>query len=377
MNNVINLILCGSILLLTFLAFTNPNKVNNKANVWFGFFLLSIFVLSTDSIYISLGVNMENVGIQSFLGFSANFLAPLFYLSICYFIKPNRKWRKTDNLHFLFGILFCIFIFSSFTILNNEKHIDDNNKSLVTIFTALSYLFTSLFIIQMIIYGYLTYQKLKKHQENIKLFSSNTTSIDLKWLQNIVLAVNILIVIWIPDMLLDLSSDDFSPINFFLMIGVFFIAYHFIKQKEIYPFSEIEKNEIIEIIEASDTIENKKKLIDDEKLTEIKNNLTHLMNSKKPFLDSEISLVKLSTEMDVTPHQLSYLINNGFDENFYQFINRFRIEEAKKLILDPKNNNLTLIGIAYEVGFSSKSAFNTTFKKITNQTPSEFKKLNN
>ena len=79
--------------------------------------------------------------------------------------------------------------------------------------------------------------------------------------------------------------------------------------------------------------------------------------------------------MNCTPHQLSYIINNGFDENFYQFINRFRIEEAKKLILNPNMNHLSLLGIGFEVGFNSKSVFNTTFKKNTGKTPSEFKKI--
>lgn len=376
MNNVINILLCGSLPLLVFLAFTNPNRVNKKANIWFGFFLLAIFILNLETIFISLGMNTEKASFQSFFSLSANSIAPLFYLSICYYIKPTRVWRKLDYLHFLFGILFCAYIFFAFAYLRDTNKLENNNRILATIFTFFSYLFTVLFVVQLIIYGYLTYKKLEKHQEKIKLYSSNTSNIDLKWLQNIILAINLLIVIWIPDMLLNLSSEKFSPINFCLLIGVFFIAYHFIKQKEIYPFSENQKNEIIEIIEESELIENKKKLVDDQKLQEIKNDLTQLMRSNKSFLDSEISLVKLSNEMNITPHLLSYTINKGFDENFYQFINRFRIEEAKKLILDPNMNHLSLLGIGFEVGFNSKSVFNTTFKKITNQTPSEFKKNN-
>ncbi len=375
MTNLINLLLCGSILLLIFLAFTNPNKVNTKANIWFGFFLLSIFILSIESIYVSLEIAIENNVLQSFIGFSANAIAPLFYFSICYFIKPNLVWHKKDYLHFLFGVLYGVFVFFALYLMNDTVAIDNNNKTLVTLFTVLSYLFTGLFIIQLIVYGYLTFNKLKKHKKNVELFSANTTNIDLKWLQNIVLAVNILIVIWIPDMLLGLSSDNFSLINLFLLIGIFFIAYHFIKQKEIYPFSDSQKEEINEIIDEFDMKDNKKKLIDDKKLQQYKVDLLQLMKIKKPFLDSEISLIKLSSEMDITPHLLSYIVNNGFNENFFQFINRFRIEEAKKMILDPKMNHLSLLGIGFEVGFNSKSVFNTTFKKMMNQTPSEYKKL--
>jgi len=52
------------------------------------------------------------------------------------------------------------------------------------------------------------------------------------------------------------------------------------------------------------------------------------------------------------------------EENFYQFVNRYRIEESKKLLLNPDMNHLSLVGIGYEVGFNSKTVFNTTFKKI-------------
>ncbi|HEX8576272.1 MAG TPA: helix-turn-helix domain-containing protein [Flavobacterium sp.] len=97
------------------------------------------------------------------------------------------------------------------------------------------------------------------------------------------------------------------------------------------------------------------------------------MKNNKPFLDCELTLVKLASMMDISIHQLSYLINTGFDENFYQFINRYRIEEANKLILDESMAHLNFQEIGFEVGFNSKSVFYATFKKYTGQTPSEYK----
>ena len=98
------------------------------------------------------------------------------------------------------------------------------------------------------------------------------------------------------------------------------------------------------------------------------------MDADKPFLDSELTLMKLATKLNSTPHQLSYIINTGFNENFYQFVNRYRVEEAKKIILDPKMDHLSFVGIGFEVGFNSKSVFNTMFKKISGYTPSEYKR---
>ncbi|WP_281979263.1 helix-turn-helix domain-containing protein [Tenacibaculum mesophilum] len=98
------------------------------------------------------------------------------------------------------------------------------------------------------------------------------------------------------------------------------------------------------------------------------------MKTKHLYLDNNINLASLAEEMQITSHQLSYVINNGFNQNFYQFINSYRIEKAKKLLMDKSSEKLSILGIAFESGFSSKTAFNTTFKKLTNQTPSEFKK---
>jgi AraC-like DNA-binding protein len=98
------------------------------------------------------------------------------------------------------------------------------------------------------------------------------------------------------------------------------------------------------------------------------------MEDKKPFLDSDLSLAQLAKLMDLTPHQLSYLINAVFDENFFLFVNRYRVEKVKELLLNKEKNHLSIMGIAFESGFNSKTSFNTAFKKISSETPSEFKK---
>jgi AraC-like DNA-binding protein len=76
--------------------------------------------------------------------------------------------------------------------------------------------------------------------------------------------------------------------------------------------------------------------------------------------------------MDISTHDMSYLLNDGFGQSFFQFINTYRIEEAKRLLMSEKHSHFNMLGIAYASGFSSKTTFNTTFKKLTQQSPSEF-----
>ena len=80
--------------------------------------------------------------------------------------------------------------------------------------------------------------------------------------------------------------------------------------------------------------------------------------------------------LSVPQHHLSQILNEKLNQNFFDFVNNYRIQEAKKLLVSPDGGLLTILAIAEEVGFNSKSAFNNAFKKVTNTTPSEFRKNN-
>ncbi len=105
--------------------------------------------------------------------------------------------------------------------------------------------------------------------------------------------------------------------------------------------------------------------------------LLQVMENEKPFLDGDLTLQKLAERLAIPAQHLSQVINERLDQTFSDFINAYRVEEAKKRLLDPKTQHYTVLAIAEEVGFSSKSSFNAVFKKHTNTTPSEFRKASN
>jgi len=96
------------------------------------------------------------------------------------------------------------------------------------------------------------------------------------------------------------------------------------------------------------------------------------MSESKPFTNPKLSLLELARLLDMPPYILSKVINAGFNKNFFDFINYYRIEEFKRRISDPQFQRYTLLSIAFDVGFNSKTAFNRSFKKITRETPSAF-----
>ncbi len=114
--------------------------------------------------------------------------------------------------------------------------------------------------------------------------------------------------------------------------------------------------------------------LDDAQVAEYVQRLNHIIMEKELFRDDSLSLKLLSGKTGIPHHHLSQVINEHFKKNFYDFINQYRIEEVKKRLAGPGAENVSILEIAYEAGFSSKSAFNRAFKKFTNQTPTQFKR---
>lgn len=97
-----------------------------------------------------------------------------------------------------------------------------------------------------------------------------------------------------------------------------------------------------------------------------------IMTRDKPYLNPDLDLLKLSQLANLNPKITSYIINHDLKMNFYEFVNKYRVEEFKQRVQQPDRDRLTLLGHAYESGFNSKSTFNFVFKKFTGQTPRDY-----
>ncbi|MDF1699338.1 MAG: helix-turn-helix domain-containing protein [Saprospiraceae bacterium] len=126
--------------------------------------------------------------------------------------------------------------------------------------------------------------------------------------------------------------------------------------------------------EAVKPEKKKKELLDAQASKQYADKLTDYLKTEQPYLDSSLSLRSLAAQIDIHPNQLSWLINTAFGKNFNELINHYRIEVFKSIAKDPKNDHLTIEGLAYESGFNSKTVFNTYFKKETGLTPKQFLK---
>jgi YesN/AraC family two-component response regulator len=112
------------------------------------------------------------------------------------------------------------------------------------------------------------------------------------------------------------------------------------------------------------------------KIDDIVNNIVNVIEQQKLYTETELTLKQLADKLQLPSYQVSQAINDGMKKNFYDLINGYRVENAKRLLLDPKNENYTILSVGFEAGFNSKTTFNTVFKKFTGVTPTEFRNKN-
>lgn len=349
-----------SLALLTFIFITNPLKVNSKANTWFGVFLLLWGSFWSEEITMLLGFPNFKISSNAFLSLVQFFTPITFYISLIYFTNPNFKFNST-----YFKLLVCPIVYLIIKIISIYTYLDLDLLLLVFV------------ILHSTFFGFLSIIKIRKHQQKIQLFSSNTDQIDLKWLEYICMIIIINLILVVIFNIIFYNTPMNIYMNLATLILIYLTSYYGLKQKEIFPVDHKEREETITLDIQPPHHKEKRQLLSNDQIIELKDELTKLMINETPFLQEEISLSILADSLNISAHQLSYLLNNGFNQNFFQFINTYRVDTAKQLLLDNKNNKLSILGIAFESGFKSKTSFNTTFKKITGLTPSQFKKSSN
>ena len=112
----------------------------------------------------------------------------------------------------------------------------------------------------------------------------------------------------------------------------------------------------------------------DEELNSLAVNIVRLIEKERLYKQMGLSVDEVAARLETQSYLVSQAINSCLGKNFFELINRYRVEEAKKLLKDSSRDHLSLVGIGFEAGFNSKTSFNTSFKKYTGMTPSEFKK---
>jgi len=297
------------------------------------------------------------------IGVSSSFIllyGPLLFLYVNDFVGKSRKY---DILHFVPFLVYNLSLANFYLIsdYNQKIQLISDYHVLVVVLSVLK---------SSIIIGYtiLSLVLIQRRGYDIKNYYSNTQEVDLRWLRFLILSIIFLLIFVFVARLLDFwdlyaAGTNFEIIAFVgLSIWIFLLGYYGLKKVPVFSnYPSIPHQ-----------IKYAKTRIDDHRAKESANKLSILMAEKRPYLDKQLTLAKLADMLNLPVHHLSQIINDRFQQNFYEFVNSYRVKEMEKLMRDPTNNNLTLLGIAMNSGFSSKASFNRTFKQLTKSTPSKY-----
>lgn len=222
---------------------------------------------------------------------------------------------------------------------------------------------------------------LNRHRANILDYFSFEEKVNLKWVSYIVnsyfilfLATSFLIFGAVQFQLLPVEKA-FTLVGICLSIMVIAFGFYGFRQTAIFTNTDLQR--ISGLSANGKNTKNatySKSGLTPEKNKSLAKRLKEHMEIEKPFLNENLNLSLLSEKSEIPQSHISQVMNQHFQMHFYDFINSYRVEEAKKKLSSSDFDHLSVLGIAFDCGFKSKSSFNRYFKKYTGISPSEFKK---
>ena len=310
------------------------------------------------------------------------------------------RFTLKQALHFLPALISYAYLLPYFLLPDEQKILVFRNRGAgYETFLAVNIFAT---LISGIGYVVLTTILHRRHRRKILDEFSYTEKINLDWIQYLILGIAL---IWVF-VLLNMDDYVFGTAVFFVLfigyfgnkqVGIFNLGGNTPQpgpakqpvenkpepgQQEISATTEentVRENEntasVIRVDFENNAADKKKYIksgLSPAGAAELHQKLTRLMETEKTFSESELTLTGLAKKLGTHPNYLSQVINEKEGKNFYDYINTLRTDEFKRLIANPGNQKFTLLSLAFECGFNSKSSFNKYFKKMTGQSPSEY-----
>ena len=366
-------ILMGTFYIVKFFVSDNTYKSSRYYLAFLFFLIASVegFTIGIDFVTGRNALYLIPIFVASTLSF-----APTIYLFVRNLINKNLEIENSLKLYYpaiVIGLLDLI-LFIIINMIQKDTMTFEIVYVMVWIVT-LGGLVVG-FIIQNIVLLARTFSLIKKYQSELGEYYSFEEGVSLKWVKvfmyGYVLFFVGLLITSIP------GADDYIWYSFDIVLLAFIIytgtsalkQYNIIQTIDALQIADSNSSENAAIFETVSEASSSDQ-IDKYKL--IRSNLERVMLDDKPFLNSKLTIYDLAKSVSTNYKYLSQAINQEFNMNFANYINSYRIEEAKLHLMDKKTRNYKIEVISEMAGFNSKSAYNTAFKKFTGKTPSEFR----
>lgn len=340
------------------------DRGNKPANRLLGIIMTVSSLCVSDFAISKLGVYQSVphlIGIVSSILF---LIGPSFYFYIRTLMGEFISLNIRELLHLLPFVLLIIYRLPFYLLPAQTKLDIFNNDISFQYEHRLIILFQA---VHAVIYFIVMYKQAFEYSKRIKKSGSDTEIMILRWIRKCLNPLSFIFGFVVLVYLLKIAGIDLHHTHAViipLMISgtVLYLGFTGLKHPVIIPEAESVKRKKYET-----------STLTEEKAYEYMDNLLSLMNSEKPYFQSDLTLQKLAGMLSISPNHLSQIINEKTGQNFIDFINSYRIKTAQEMLSGEQGKLLTISAIGLESGFNSKSSFNSAFKKHTGFTPSEFK----
>jgi AraC-like DNA-binding protein len=299
---------------------------------------------------------------------------PMLFLYVLSITKRNFHFKKVYLFHFTPFLLISALFMLRFRIDSADTLREIlRTGSLLTFFEQL--VFDFLENTQFFIYAIASLVVLKKYRTQIKNIYSTIEHIDLAWLNFVIFGFIGWTSLRFLDLVLWLRFGNYVSYNVILYIMAEIVFLIFIS---LMFFKGIKQPAIFLGYDGNKSRRKYEKTpLADAVREDYENKLLQYMEKQKPYLEPSLCLNDLAKKVAIAPHHISQVLNASLNQNFYDFINSYRIKECQLLLSKQNPSKKTILEILYQIGFNSKSAFNTAFKKHTGMTPTQFRKFKN
>jgi AraC-like DNA-binding protein len=327
-----------------------------------------LFMICIELIFALINSNVLEMYSFQFITFT---YGPLMYLYVKFMTNPERKF----NWFFLFHFIPFVGFFAVSVIFRNEPLVRDLRSFFVPDkLISLRIIYGTSFFLSITIYSLLAFIEIGHHQKNLKNLVSYTSGvITLNWLK--IISVSFYLSYFILFILGGLNMiGNFIPFDpYFVIFGFitlfsFVFSFYSIKQPVIFGQELRHMND-----EKKDAEKYIKSGLKEKQAKEYLAKLISYVEGNKPYLNRDLSIYDLSRMTDIPRHYITQILNEHHKKNFFSFINEYRVKEVIERFSDTKFNHYTILAIAYDAGFNSKTTFNAIFKNHTGLTPSQFR----
>ncbi len=319
-------------------------------------------------------VNRTVLDMYSF-PFIAFTYGPLLWLYIRHMTRPSLPFSWWNLIHFIPFVIF----FAVSVIFRKEPIFDDlSGFFVIDRFIPLRIIYGLCFFLSVTTYSILSFRDIRRHQRRLHDEISYTSAkLTLNWLKilSISFYAGFIIVFALGGINIFAGLLPFDPyVLIFIFVAFFSFVYSFyaIRQPEILEFPQ-PLSEQREKATEEESPRYARSGLREEQAKDYLSSLLEYMEAEKPYLNGSLTISDLSRKTGIPRHYITEVLNEKYGRNFFSFVNEYRVREVIKRIKDPKYHHYTILAIAYDAGFNSKSTFNSFFKAYTGQTPSLYR----